>query len=106
MLNTLLNVAESIHLFYIFVLLLVIGAVAGGWLHAFAVAFDMFCQDLIWDAPIGVTISSRAGLAARNGKPLGAKIVNIIMFNPNHCEQAINADTIRAKEALKILTGE
>ena len=87
-----------------FIVLLVLGAIVGGWLHAFAVGFDMFIQDLIWDAPIGITISSRAGLAARNGKPLGAKIVNMIMFNQNHCETAIAADTQRANEALVLLT--
>ena len=50
--------------------LLILGAIAKGGtlLHSFAVAFDMFCQDLIWDAPIGVTISSRAGLAAQGGQ--------------------------------------
>jgi hypothetical protein len=90
----------------ILIALLVVGAVVDGWLHAFAVGFDMFVQDLIWDAPIGVTISSRAGLAARNGNPLGAKIINFIMFNKNHCEQAITADIQRAQEAIQLLTGK
>lgn len=91
-------------LLFSFIFFLVCGAIFGGWLNAFAVGFDMFVQDLIWDAPIGVTISSRAGLAARNGKPLGAKIVNAIMFNQNHCETAIAADIQRANEALVLLT--
>jgi len=85
------------------IITLVAGAIAGGWLHAFAVAFDMFVQALIWDSATGVTISSRAGLAARNGKPLGAKIVNAIMLNRNHCEEAIQADIDRAHAALVIL---
>jgi len=89
-----------------FILFLVVGAVVGGWLHAFAVGFDMFIQDLIWDAPIGITISSRAGLAARNGKHTGAKIVNFIMANPKHCQDAIVADIKRAQQALALLTAE
>jgi len=87
----------------ILILALIIGAISGGWLHAFAVGFDMFIQSLVWDAPIGVTISSRAGLAARNGKTLGAKIVNFIMGSSTHCEDAIQADIYRAKEALHVL---
>jgi ABC-type spermidine/putrescine transport system permease subunit II len=89
-----------------FIVLLVLGAIVGGWLHAFAVGFDMFVQDLIWDAPIGITISSRAGLAARNGKHLGAQIVNTIMLSKTHCQDAIAADILRANEALTILTAE
>lgn len=91
---------------WILISLLIIGAISGGWLHAFAVGFDMFIQDLIWNSATGVTISSRAGLAARNGKPLGSKIVNFIMCNKNHCEEAIVADIARANEALRILTGK
>lgn len=90
----------------ILIILIVIGAITHGWLHAFAVGFDLFIQDLVWNAPIGVTISSRAGLAARNGKPLGSKIVNFIMLNSNHCEEAITADIERAQTALKILNGK
>jgi len=85
------------------IILIIIGALSGGWLHAFAVAFDMFIQALVWDSATGVTISSRAGLAARNGKPLGSKIVNFIMGSNTHCEDAIQADIDRAKNALKIL---
>ena len=89
--------------FSIFILILVIGALTSGWLHAFAVGLDMFFQDLIWDAPIGITISSRAGLAARKGNVFYSKIINFIMCNPNHCEEAILADTTRAQAALTIL---
>ena len=84
--------------------LIAIGAVCAGWWHS--VVVDLFFQDAIWDAPIGVTISSRSGLAARNGKPLGSKIVNFIMFNKNHCEEAITADIQRAQIALTILNGK
>jgi len=87
-----------------FITVLATGAIVGGWLHAFSVGFDMFVQDLVWDAPIGVTISSRAGLAARNGDTRLSKIINTIMFNPNHCELAIVADMQRANEAIVLLT--
>ena len=88
--------------------LLILGAIAkaGTLLHSFAVAFDMFVQDLVWDAPIGVTISSRAELAARRGTTWPAKIVNFIMRNPRHCELAIQADIQRAEAALVLLKGQ
>jgi len=92
------------HVIAILITLLIIGAFVGGWLHAMAIAVDIFFQSLIWDAPIGVTISSRAGLAARNGKPFGAKCINFIMFNKNHCEESIAEDIRRAQEALTFLT--
>ncbi len=87
--------------------LLVLGAIAKGGtlLHSFAVAFDMFCQDLFWNAPIGVTISSRAGLAARRGATWPARAIDLLMFNRNHCEQAIAADIQRAEAALALLKG-
>lgn len=87
--------------------LLVLGAIAKGGtlLHSFAVAFDMFCQDLFWNAPIGVTISSRAGLAARRGTTWPARAIDLLMFNRNHCEQAIAADIQRAEAALALLKG-
>ena len=99
-----MNTALLIVLF----VLLVAGAILPAWniLHSFAVAFDMFCQDLIWDAPIGVTISSRAGLAAQRGITWPARIVNAIMFNPHHCELAILADIQRAEAALALLKGQ
>ena len=87
-------------------LFLIVGALAGSTtiLHSFAVAFDMFIQDIFWNAPIGVTISSRAGLAARRGNPKFANLIGKLFFNPDHCENAIVADIARAKEAIKVLT--
>ena len=88
--------------------LLVLGAIAkaGTLLHSFAVAFDAFCQDLFWNDTLGVTISSRAGLAARRGVVWPARIVNFIMRNPHHCELAIQADIQRAEAALALLKGQ
>lgn len=85
--------------------LLIAGAIAkaGTLLHSFAVAFDAFVQDLCWNDTLGVTISSRAGLAARNGKFWPARTINFIMLNKNHCELAIAADIQRAHAALSLL---
>lgn len=87
---------------------LLIGSIASPitLLHSFAVAFDMFMQSLIWNAAIGVTISSRAGLEARKGNSLPAKLIGILFFNKNHCEEAIQSDLERANKAIKILSGE
>ena len=88
--------------------LLILGAIAkaGTLLHSFAVAFDAFCQDLFWNDTLGVTISSRAGLAARRGVVWPARIVNTLMLSRTHCEDAIATDTQRARDALQLLTGK
>lgn len=89
------------------ILCVALGAIAraGTLLHTFALAIDMLAQGVIWNAPIGVTISSRAGLAARNGRTLGARLINVLALNQHHCEQAIAADIVRAHAALDLLTG-
>ena len=79
---------------------------SGTLFHSIALGLDIFVQTIIWNDSASITISARAGLAQRNGKPLGAKIVNFIMFNKNHCEEAIAWDIARANKSLKILTGE
>lgn len=93
--------------FHIVILLVAIGAVAhaGTILHTISLAIDMLVQGIIWNAPIGVTISSRAGLAARNGRKLGATIINLLALNQQHCEQAITGDIARARAALNLLEG-
>ena len=87
-------------------LILVVGALAapGTLFRSFALGFDMFCQSLLWNAPIGVTISSRAGLAARAGNCRMARFINFIMLSDTHCEDSIAGDLERAEEARKILT--
>lgn len=48
---------------------------------------------------IGETLSGRAGTAQRQGKLRGrifAPIINFIMGDPNHCEEAIAGDMRRA----------
>lgn len=88
--------------------LLVLGAWAGPGtlLHTFAVAFDVFGQSLGYDSSLSITISSRAGLAARNGNTRGATIINTLFFNKNHCEGAIASDLARASATIKVLEGK
>lgn len=85
---------------------LVAGAFAssGTLLHSFAVAFDMLAQGLFWNSPIGVTISSRAGLSARKGNDRFARLICWVFRDPQHCEQAIAADIARANQALALLS--
>lgn len=92
----------------VLVVLLIVGALCKPktLVHTFALSFDMFVQCLGWNDPVSVTISSRAGLAARKGKTLGAKIICAMFFNKNHCEESITADIARANEALAILTAK
>ena len=92
----------------VLILLLILGVVAkaGTLLHSFAVAFDVFCQDLFWNDTLGVTISSRAGLAAKKGKVWPARIINTVMLSKTHCEDAIATDMQRARCALALLTGK
>lgn len=94
--------------FYVLLFLVLVGAVSGPKtvMHTFAVAIDMLVQGIGWNTPVSVTISARAGIAARNGKPLGAKIICTLFFNKNHCEEAIDADIARANEVLAILTNK
>ncbi len=88
--------------------LLIAGAILppGNIVHSFAVAFDAFCQDLCWNDTLGVTISSRAGLAARRGVLWPQRFVNFIMRSPTHCQDAISADIQRAEAALALLKGQ
>lgn len=72
--------------------------------HTFAVAVDILAQGVFYDAPIGVTISSRAALAARAGKPWLANIICWVFRDPAHCEDAIKADIERAQQALSLLS--
>jgi hypothetical protein len=84
---------------------LIVGTLAGPWtlMHSFALAFDVFCQCLFWNDALGVTISSRAGLAARRGIKWPATVVNTVMLSDTHCEDAIQGDIGRAKASLAVL---
>ena len=92
--------------YYALFIALVVGALArGGTLfHTFALMFDMLWQGLIWNDPVGVTLYSRAGLAARKGNTLPARLIGVLFLNKNHCEEAIAADIERVHNAIDILT--
>jgi hypothetical protein len=87
------------------VLLLGALAASGTLLHTLAVMLDVLGQSIGWNSATGITISSRAGLAARAGRPFWARAIGLLFFDPQHCEEAIAADIERAREALSILTG-
>lgn len=88
-------------------LLLIGGAIAktGTLLHTMARAFDTFVQDTLFNDNLGITLSSRAGLAARKGKTRYATFINLLFFNKQHCEQAIANDIQLAQDTIKKLTG-
>ena len=64
-------------------LLLIGGAMAkvGTLLHTMARAFDTFVQDTFWNDNLGITLSSRAGLAAKKGNTKYATFINLLAFN-------------------------
>lgn len=65
-------------------------------------AIDLLASALTRGMP-GETLSGRAGTAERAGKLRGrifAPIVNFIMRNPVHCEQAIAGDIRRAQAVI------
>lgn len=85
--------------------LLGIGAIAGKRtiLHSFALGFDAFMQDIIWNDGLSVTISARCGLLQARGVVWPARIVNAVMGSPTHCHDAIGWDIERAKAAIALL---
>ena len=65
-------------------------------------AIDLFGSALIGGMP-GETLSGRAGTAQREGNLRGrifAPIIDFIMRNPQHCQQAIQDDILRARAVI------
>jgi len=63
---------------------------------------DLFASAILGGLP-GETLSGRAGTARREGQLRGrifAPIIDVIMFNPLHCAQAIEGDIRRAKAVI------
>ena len=91
--------------FTIFLVGLVAGAVASPrtFAHVVVIAIDLFTSDVLFNTDLGLTLSSRAGISARHGKPFWSKVIGAVFLNMNHCEEAIVADSQRAKDALKFL---
>ena len=70
-----------------------------GYLFNIALALDILGSAILAGMP-GETLSGRAGTAQREGKLRGkflAPIIDFIMMNPQHCQQAIANDILRAK---------
>ena len=88
-------------------LLLIGGALAkvGTLLHTMARAFDTFVQDTLFNDNLGITLSSRAGLAARKGNTKYATLINAMFINKMHCEQAIANDILLAQKTITLLSG-
>ena len=90
----------------------------GTLFHNLSLAFDIFMQCFGWNKVLCITISSRAGLAARNGHPWWSYFVGAVMLawwkNPaptlkekllSHGEGAILADWQRTIASQKLLAG-
>lgn len=88
----------------LFLALLVGGAIAAQAtiLHTFAVAIDVFVENLGYNRVGCVTLSSRAGLAARQGDARWERLIELL-FGHGHCEQAIAVDAARNIDSLKVL---
>lgn len=72
------------------------------YLFNILLALDLLGSALTGGMP-GETLSGRAGTAQREGKLRGrilAPIVNFIMRDPNHCQEAIAGDIARAKAVI------
>ncbi len=86
-------------------LLTVAGIFAGGttWTKYVALAFDFF-WNVMTGGQIGVTISSRAGMAEMKGKRWGKVLsCSLSRLEPDHCKKAIHADIDRAKAVIAAL---
>jgi hypothetical protein len=79
----------------------------GSWLFKLLIYIDIFwCSVIFGNAD--VTISSMTGLRMRKpNPPMWARALNagLNRIQPRHCDLAIEADTIRAIEALQLLGG-
>ncbi len=69
-----------------------------GYLFNIALALDILGSAILGGMP-GETMSGRAGTAQREGALRGrilAPVINFIMRDPNHCQEAIAGDMRRA----------
>ena len=67
-----------------------------------AIGLDYFASTILGGAP-GETLSGRAGSAYLEGKLRGrifAPIINWIMANPEHCQNAVTGDILRARAVI------
>lgn len=72
------------------------------YLFNVALGLDLFASALLGGKP-GETLSGRAGSAYLQGKLRGrifAPIIDFIMRNPKHCQEAVQGDILRAKAVI------
>lgn len=77
------------------------------WISNALLGFDLFASTLTGGRP-GETLSGRAGTAQREGKLKGkilAAIINFIMRDPKHCQDAIEGDIRRAQAVITDMEG-
>lgn len=73
-----------------------------GYVFNVLLGVDLLASAVLGGMP-GETLSGRAGTAQREGELRGrifAPIIDFIMFDPNHCQQAIAGDIARAKAVI------
>jgi hypothetical protein len=72
------------------------------YLFNVALGLDTLASAILGGMP-GETMSGRAGTAQAQGKLRGkllAPLINLIMWNKNHCAQAVQGDILRAKAVI------
>lgn len=72
------------------------------YLFNVALSIDLLGSAILGGIP-GETMSGRAGAAQAAGKLRGkilAPLINLIMWNRNHCKSAVQGDINRAKAVL------
>lgn len=84
----------------------IVGIFSGGntFTRYIALAFDIF-WNVLTGGHLGITISSRAGIAASEGRKWGIWLSGLLSkFDENHCQKAIQNDIDRAWEVIKELS--
>lgn len=72
------------------------------YLFNVALGLDLFASAILAGKP-GETLSGRAGSAYEQGKFRGrifCPLINFIMRNPEHCQEAVQGDILRAKAVI------
>jgi hypothetical protein len=75
----------------------------GAYIFNVLIGIDCTVSALLLGHP-GETLSGRAGSAYLEGKFRGkifCPLINIIMFNPQHCQKAVEGDKLRAQAVLE-----
>ena len=61
---------------------------------------DLFASSLTGGSAPGETLSGRAGTKALQGHSFWQNLINCVMRNPNHCQEAIKGDIARAQAVI------